>query len=237
MSFENAKNAIARSFGPGIVRGWFDAVLNPIIQSMRYQIGKLNTRDLSWQASTGTTDSLLPIKRLIPPSAEDTLEQFLNFFSDCKEKIYSYEEARQELEHACGQLQRALEDSLELRAIYDKACLDNSTGFDGNIISSVFTSYRNDIYHMGNLAQSIVNQVNELPADNPYAPVWIMYREQFIALLDLPEIKGKLQIIEQERRNVLQKVVELVKSFKNIREDLSIQHDVPYLPPEAIYHR
>lgn len=237
MSFENAKNATARSFGPGIVRGWFDAVLNPIIQSMRYQIGKLNTRDFAWQAISGTTDSLLPIKRLIPPSAEDTLEQFLNFFSDCKEKIYSYEEERQELEHACAQLQRALEDSPELRAIYDKACLDNSTGYDGNYISNVFSSYRNDIYHLGNLAQLIVNQANDLPADNPYAPVWMKYREQFTALLDLPEIKGKLQVIEQERRNVLQKVVELVRSFKNIREELSIQHDVPYLPPEAIYHR
>jgi hypothetical protein len=70
-----------------------------------------------------------------------------------------------------------------------------------------------------------------------YAPAWIKYRDQFINLLDLPEIKEKFLIVEMERRNVLQKVVELIKSFKNIREELSIQHDVPYLPPEAIYHR
>ena len=237
MTVDIAKNPTARSFGPGIVRGWFDAVLNPVIQSMRYQIGKLNTRDLGWQAVNGTADSILPIKRLIPPYAEDTLEQFLNFFSDCKEKIHSYEEARQELEHACAQLQHALETCPELKDIYDKACLDNSTGYDGNYIHSVFSSYRNDVYHLGNLAQCIVNQANDLPADNPYAPVWIKYREQFIDLLELPGIKGRLQAIEQERRDVLYKVVELVKSFKNIREDLSIQHDVPYLPPEAIYHR
>jgi hypothetical protein len=239
MAIENAQNATAksRSFGPGIVRGWFDAVLNPVIQSMRYEIGKLNSRDLAWQPVPGTTESILPIKRLIPPFAEDTLEQFLNFYSDCKEKIYSYDEARQELEHACTQLHRVLENSYELRAIYEKASLDSSPGFDGNSISSVFTSYRNDDYHLGNLAQFVVNQANELSPDNVYAPAWIKYRDQFINLLDLPEIKEKFLIVEMERRNVLQKVVELIKSFKNIREELSIQHDVPYLPPEAIYHR
>lgn len=237
MAIEMTQNATAKSksFGPGIVRGWFDAILNPVIQSMRYEIAKLNSRDLAWQAITGTTESILPIKRLIPPFAEDTLEQFLNFFSDCKAKIYSYEEARQELEHACAQLQHALENSHELRAVYDKAALDNSPGFDGNYISSVFTSYRSDVYHLGNLAQFIINQANELPADNSYAPAWNRYREQFLTTLDSPGIKGRALAVENERRNLLQKVVDLIKTFKNIREELSIQHDVPYLPPEAFY--
>jgi hypothetical protein len=237
MAIEMAKNTTARSFGPGIVRGWFDAVLNPVIQSMRYQIGKLNTRDLAWQAVTGTMDSILAIKRLIPPFAEDTLEQFLNFFPDCKEKIYSYEEARQELEHACAQLQRVIETTPELIEIYETASLDDTPGPDGNIISSVFSSYPDVNYHLSNLAQFLVNDAQEVPANNAYAPAWSKYRDQFINLLDLPEVKEKVLVVERERRNLLQKVVDLIKAFKAIREELSIKHDVPYLPPEAIYHR
>jgi hypothetical protein len=237
MAIDMAKNTTARSFGPGIVRGWFDAVLNPIIQSMRYQIAKLNTRDLAWQAVSGTIDSILPTKRLIPPFAEDTLEQFLNFFPDCKEKIYSYEETRQELEHACAQLQRVIETTEELRAIYETASLDDSPGPDGIFINSVFSSYTDDYFHLSNLAQLLVNEAQEPPANNAYTPVWYKYRGQFITLLDLTEVKEKVLVVERERRNLLQKVVELIKSFKAIREELSIKHDVPYLPPEAIYHR
>jgi len=222
------------AFGPGIVRGWFDAVLNPMIQALKYARMRLEERNWTWQVPPGHLESILPVKKMIQPLAEDTLEQFLDFHTDLKDEIEIYGHTRAQLEDACRSLQRAVEESEELKEIYQRAREDNSLTPQGITVNSAFSLGRNDQEHLESLAQYVVNQVEELPRFYVYSPVWNKYNDEFLALLGLPNIRQKAVPVEHLGQKLIKVVEKLMEELKETRNELSLEYDVPYVPTQII---
>jgi len=222
------------AFGPGIVRGWFDAVLNPMIQTLKYEQMRLEEGNWTWQVPPGHLESILPVKRMVQPLAEDTLEQFLNFHPDLKDEIEIYGSTRVQLEDACRSLQRAVEESGELLAIYQRAKEDNSITPQGITVNSAFGLGQKDQENLEALAQYVVNRSGELPRFFVYSPVWNKYRDEFLALLDLPNINQKAIPVEHMGQKLLKVIEELIEDLKETRNELSLKYDVPYVPTQMI---
>ncbi|MGH9937187.1 MAG: hypothetical protein ACREAM_13125, partial [Blastocatellia bacterium] len=213
------------AFGPGIVRGWFDAVLNPMIQTLKYEQMRLEEGNWTWQVPPGQLESILPIKKMIQPLAEDTLEQFLNFHPDLKEEIRIYEDTRAQLVVACMRLQRVIENSEELKAIYQRAKGDNSATSSGATISSLLSLPGTDDEHLEALAQCVVNRCGELPRFYIYSPVWNKYRDELLALLKIPHIEHEaLTGVDHLGKKLLRIVEGLIKILKEARDDLSLKY-------------
>jgi hypothetical protein len=220
--------------GERIVRGWFDTVINPLLQSLKWEQGRLEKKNWTWQVPPGHLESIRPIKDMISRLAEDNLEQFAKFYPVIKENMDFHDEERAQLLVACKKLQRVVEESEELEAIYQRAKSDDSMTPRGTPLNDVFGSYT-EREHLELLAQCVVNQWGELPSSNIYAPVWNKYQAEFLALLNLPAIKPQKELTERAGKKLLQTVQHLIALLKETREQLSLKYDVPYVTAATIY--
>ncbi len=220
--------------GGRIVRSWFDTVINPLLQALKWEEQRLEKKNWTWQAQPGYLESIQPIKNMIPPLAEDNLEQFTKFYPVIKENIDFHDQETANLFVACKNLQRAIEENAELQAIYQRAKADESKTLHGTPINSVFATGTED-YHLAILAQYIVNQSGELPFHHLYWPVWNKYRGELLALLDQPAIKPKKKLVEGAGEKLLKTVRHLLELLKEIREQLSLEYDEPYVTGTTVY--
>lgn len=220
--------------GGRIVRSWFDTVINPLLQALKWEEKRLEKKDWTWQAQPGHLESIRPIKDMVPPLAEDNLEHFIKFYPVIKENMDFHDQERVNLFVACKNLQRVIEESDELRAIYQRAKADDSKTQDGISINSAF-AINTEADHLAVLAQYIVNQSGGLPFHYVYWPVWNKYRDELLALLDHPAIKPKKKLVEGAGEKLLKTVRRLIELLKEAREQLSLEHDEPYVTRAAIY--
>jgi hypothetical protein len=105
---------------------------------------------------------------------------------------------------------------------------------DGTELNSLLGSYSDD-QNLAYFGQYVVNNQQELPAYYTYSPIWKKYGAEFLAVLEEREIVPKRRAVEKIGRNLATIAERLVELLKDIRDDLSIKHDVPYVTAEAVY--
>jgi hypothetical protein len=91
-------------FGPGIVRGWFDTVINPLLRSLRYELLLLEDNNWTWQVVPEGLESIRPVRQMVSPVAADNLDQFIKYHPIVKKTSDLHDEQRTRLLEACRTL-------------------------------------------------------------------------------------------------------------------------------------
>lgn len=227
-------NSVQGKIGSRIVRTWFDTVINPLLQALKAEQTRLEKQDWTWRQFADDFESIRPLKQMLSPLAEDNLEQFSKFYPAIKRTIQAHDKERLELRVASQKLQALLQQSGELKKIYEKVKQDTSEWRNGETINKVFLDGR-DESHLKFLAQYIINQEEYLPDYITHAPVWNKYQDEFLSLLTLPAMNRENEKITQISEKLRKTVARLIEQLKATREDLSLAYDEPYVTTATIY--
>jgi hypothetical protein len=225
--------------GAQIVRAWFDTVINPLLRALEIERSHLVKQDWTWQFRPGRFEVLQPIAAHLDV-VPDNLEQFLKFHSEVGNAVAEHDERVGVLLRRCSDLQGKLEENPELAELYQEVTsaeslarlrlnlLGVSDWSDENLISSFFGAYPKPD-HLALLAQYIINHTPELPNYYSTAPLWNMYRKEFLGILDQRSVKADEEMAAKAGNDLLETAHRLTDLLRNMRERLSLEYDVPYV--------
>jgi hypothetical protein len=219
-----------RKIGREIVRSWFDTVINPLLQGLGSERKLLAKQNWTWRFEQQRLLSISHIKSSIAFQALDNLDQFLNFgppaAQECKPLMDRHDGLVEYLTDACGALQGALRESAELTATYEKAKLDADLVQPGRDFSSLFGAYPPPL-HLDVLAEDIVNGTGLLPNYYTTAPLWNKYRDELLQTREAPGIRPHWETCRKGGAELEVTADRLIHLVKSIRQDLSVEHDLP----------
>jgi hypothetical protein len=219
-----------RKIGPNIVRSWFDTVINPLLQGLGSERGLLSRRNWTWRFEQECLISIAHVESFIAFEALDNLDQFLNLgptaAQECRPLIGQHNELVEHLTAACGALHRALTASAKLAALYENAKLDTELLQPGRDFNSLFGAYPTPL-HLNVLAEDIVNGAGILPNYFTTAPLWNKYRNDLLQIREAPGIHSHWENCCKAGANLQITVDQLVNRLKLIRQDLSLEYDLP----------
>jgi hypothetical protein len=212
--------------GERIVRAWFDTVINPLLQGLAWEQKRLSAKNWTWRYQTNDLESIRPCKQML--IAADNLEQFQGFYPAIAENVKSHDDHRAQLLVACQFLQKRLEESKELRALYEKTTASP-------VLDEIHASL-NDLFgptkpeeHISVLAEYIVNNTGVLPSYFTISPLWNRFREDFLAIAESASVNNQTRLTIRAGTKLLQVVNHLSDILKETREDLSLEYDMPYV--------
>lgn len=219
--------------GERIVRAWFDTVINPLLQKLKWEQTRLQAKNWTWRFQFKHLESIQPVRNMLPDQMLDNLEQFLNFHPAIREDIKFHDDQRTKLLVACQNLQQHLEESDDLRQLYSRFTSPDSLHELGTRLEDIFGSYKKPEEHISLIAEYIVNNTGELPSYYTTAPFWNKYRQNFLSLLDTPPINqhNRLTLPGEQLLKLSKRLAQLLRGS---REHLSIEYDMPYVTSSAI---
>ena len=214
--------------GPRIVRAWFDTVINPMLNALRAENTLLQKKDWTWQFYQTGLEMIKPVSQYIDADAVDNLEQMLYFYPSLKGKIENHDEARDRLFQACRDLHTTIVSRSDLEDIYRTVISQESLAKLGKRMEEMFGS-REPSDHINLLAEYIVNNTGEFPYYYTVSPLWNRYRERFLKVLGHPAVVPYTKKTTKAGEQLMRATEALVKGLKDVREELSLKHDVPYV--------
>jgi hypothetical protein len=238
MPAKNRTSVKERKVGPNIVRAWFDTVINPLLRGLASERNLLEKENWTWRFEQETLVSLVPVRSFIAFEALDNLEQFLHLVAlankECTPLMDRHDEQLGYLSDVCRELHRALVKSKELRDLYTRSSKDSAIPIQpGGNFNSLFGAYPQE-RHLDVLAEDIVNSTGLLPNYYSTAPLWNSYRKDFLVVRETPNIRQHWKASQEAGRRLSLTVNELAESLRDVREALSLQHDVPFVEASRV---
>ena len=219
--------------GERIVRAWFDTVINPLLQKLNWEQSRLQAKNWTWRFQFKHLESIQPIRALLPYELQDNLDQFLNFYPVIRESIGFHDDQRMKLLVACQNLQHHLQESEDLRRLYEGFTSENSLQELGTRLEDIFGAYKKREEHISVLAEHIVNNTGELPSYYTTASFWNKHRQDFLSLLDTGPINTHNRLAVRAGEQLLKLSNRLTQLLRKTRERLSIEYDMPYVTSPA----
>lgn len=217
-----------RNLGRHIVRAWFDTVLNPLLQALSVERECLEKKDWTWRFIPGGLEAIRPVRAHVDVDARDNLEQFLELNPAAKTLIRVHDLNVTALSDKCGRLQSRLEHSPELLSLYKRVTSPAALSRMGASLEQLFGAYPpND--HIGLLSQYILNNTGDLPTYYATAPLWNKHKAEFLALLGHRFVKVDAARTAKAGQILLKGVELLFRQLKDLRLELSLGYDVPYV--------
>ncbi len=214
--------------GERIVRAWFDTVINPLLHGLAWEEKRLSAKNWTWRHQLNQLESIRPCRDMVVAVAVDNLEQFVGRYPAVAENIKFHDDHRSQLLVACQLLQKRLEESEELRALYERVTAPS-------VLDEIHTSL-NELFgptnreeHIAVLAEYIVNNTGVLPTHYIVSSLWNKFREEFLAPAEGTPVNNQAKLTIRAGNKLLQVVNRLSDLLKETREDLSLEYDMPYV--------
>ena len=216
--------------GPGseLVRTWVTAVITPIIRMMEREQQLLDEQKLRWDDQWDRVEGIEAIRRSYGPSWRDRLEQFERFYPDIRKAIDEHDREAAALQERYQHLFQSIQDSPDLRALYEKAVSPESLVEMGVEMRDVFNFPENVAGHLKALAEHTINGEKHLTSIYTTRKLWERYGSEFRDLLSHPPLRGLVDEADVVAKRLLQVVEQLISRLKEVREDLSLRHNVSY---------
>lgn len=230
--------------GPNIVRAWFDTVINPLLHSLTFERVSLLSRSWTWQFRLAVPPPLpnhetqgyrfgSPMETIqyasnyLEASGQQNIRQVLSLYPKVRKAVTIHDNNVTVLAEWCYVLHKALKESPDLRALYDRFTSPEHLSPEigpGNI----FGAYpKSD--HLAVIAQYIVNNEGSLPAHFSTAVFWNPHRSDFMALLGKPEFQRPYQKTLEAGDVLLNTSIRLYNLLEVLRFTLSLEYDTPFV--------
>jgi hypothetical protein len=222
---ERPKKGLA-GIRPRIVRAWFDTVINPLINSLRAEGESLKIKDWTWRFRRGSLEMIKRIPEYLDASAVDNLDQLLGFYPAAKGKIDSHDKALENLCETCRSLHATIISKSDIASLYERVTSPQSLAQIGTEFNNLFAS-RDKSDHISLLAEYVVNNTGELPYYYTVSPLWNLHWREFLEILESPSIVAEARKTMKAGQRLLATNGVLIKNLKEMREQLSLENDVP----------
>lgn len=229
----SAQVRLAPRVGPRIVRAWFATVFNPLIPSLELEIGLLGKRNWTFSFAPPALDLIRPVMRYLRGQAHANLEQVLQLNAALAANTEAHDAAVESLLSSVNSLHGSL---VANRGFADlcNSLLAPETLLKMGIQDAreIFGAYP-PTDRLKLIAQYVVNATDELPAHYSTAKFWNPNRERFLESLTLPDVRERYAAAVQIAEHLSSVSATLLKQLKDLRLDLSLRHDVPYVEGRA----
>jgi len=204
---------------PGLVRAWFDTVLNPLIWSLRTEANLLDRGDFTLRTNVEDFGgkplfvSLVPVREHITTDARDNLDQFLTVYPEIKVTIDDHDQKLHVLYERVSAYYTALVELPELHEI-----LRPLPG--GDAIAPYVAEY-------------VVNNITQLPYFYANYGLYKTRGPEFLALRERDEVVPYWSSARTAQEEFRSAVDVLVTALTNLRGELSFALDVPIVESVA----
>ncbi|NOS80355.1 MAG: hypothetical protein HOP32_02085 [Nitrospira sp.] len=215
-----------RRVGHHIVRAWFDTVINPLLESFEQNQKLLIEKRWTWRFRPGYLEALQPARSYVEEEAWPNLEQFTDLYPNIRNKIKEHDGKVSVLQDTCGRLFKTVSASQELADLYRRVTSPQALSELGVSLQHLFGAFT-EPDHIAILSEYVVNNTGFLPSYYATSPLWNKHRGEFLAILDKPSIQGEFRKVLEAGEALAELMPRLICELKDVRSDLSLQHDVP----------
>ena len=213
--------------GPGIVRAWFDTVINPLLSWLKGEQELLAAKNWTWRFKPAGLEAIRPLSVYV--DARPNWEQFEQLHPAVAGVAEIHDRKVEALARECARLHRALVANAEYLDIFGRITSAESLRELGQDRQDVFGAYPESDWP-DLIAEYVVNSTRELPSYYTTARLWNRHREQLLALLGRPPLRGHRDAVMKMGEELRRTTTKLSLVLQDIRLDLSLTHDVPYVP-------
>ncbi len=213
--------------GRELVRTWIESVITPIIRTLEAEEKLLDKQRLRWEEQWNKVEGIGAIRDCLDPGWLDRLEQFERFYPDVRKLIDEHDREATTLQEQYRHLFQSIQGSPEVRKVYERAVSPESLAEMGTKMSDIFIT--EDVnQHLKYLGVHTINQAKRLSSDYKTQKLWEHYGCEFIDVLSNPPLKELAGKTEVTAGRLLQVAKQLISQLKEIRETLSLKHNVSY---------
>lgn len=223
------RDAASKVNEPGreVVRRWIESVITTVIRTVEGEQQILEGEGLRWEEQWNKVEGVVCIRDSLDPGWLDRLRQFEGFHPDVRELIDEHDREAEMLQEQYRRLFQSIQDSPEVRAVYERAISPGSLAEMGMKISEIFIT--EDVSHrLRYLAAHTINRVKRLSSDYKTEKLWEQYGSEFVGVLSHPPLKELAEESDATAGRLLQVAKQLISRLREIRETLSLKHNVPY---------
>jgi hypothetical protein len=203
----------------GIVRAWFDSVLNPLHDGLRNELRHLERGDLAWRFRERRSVVIQFYRELINPREEPNLDQFLEHEPDLSSELASYDVQVGTLNDCLNTYHAALLNDITFRELLDKYLAEAS---DPRLAPRAVRQELPDA-----LAEYVINNIRQLSDIYSTASFWNVHSKEFLACRNRPGLRTYREATEEAAVHLSKIVRLLVSHLRSRRSDLSYEYGVP----------
>ena len=200
-----------------------------MLNALEIERDLLERRDWTWHFRPAGLRSFAPVREYILAEAWDNLDQFLHFHPSVVPLVQQHDRGVKDLEGCCLACHGALVSSQALRDAYREIAAESPLVLGGSI-ENQFGAYSQVEDFLAILAEYIINNTGELPSYHVTSKLWNRYRDRLTSLRELPDIEPYCHATLDAGAELERSVNVLFTSLTDIRSDLSITYDVPFVP-------
>ncbi len=226
-------NLVGKRFGEKIVAAWFETVINPTLRALSLEQELLIKKNRTWQFMPGRLESIRSVSQMIPAGYAPNLEQFKKYHPVISDNITFHDDEVAQLFVACKNLERAILESGALEKVFASVTTDEALNDLGKSLGDLFVGAEQP-ERLGWIAQEIINGAGEIPNYFYHAPLWNKYRNEFMRILDHPQVSHAKTLTDRAGEKLLQTVNRLIELLTDTRDQLSLEYDVPPVPAASM---
>ncbi len=213
--------------GREVVRAWIETVITPVIRTLEGERHLLEGQKLRWEERWDKLEGVGGIRDSSDRGWLDRLEQFERFNPDVRGLIDEHDQGAATLQEQYLRLLLSVQEGPQLRAVYERAVSPESLTEMGTKMRDVFNT--EDVSrHLKHLAVYTINRIERLSPDYTTMKLWERYGGEFIDVLSHPPLRGLVAEADATAGRLLQVTKQLISRMREIREMLSLRHNVPY---------
>jgi hypothetical protein len=225
----SAQVQLAPRAGPRIVRAWFDTVFNPLIPSVELELGLLGKRNWTFSFAPLMLEFIRPVRRYLREEGEANLEQVLQLNVALTANIQTHDAAVESLLMSVSALHGTLAANREFVGLCNSLMAPErllKAGIED--VREIFGAYpASDRFKL--IAQHVVNNSGELHPHYSTAKFWNLNRDRLLQSLNLPNVRVHYESAVQVGEHLASVSKTLLNQLKDLRLELSLIHDVPYV--------
>jgi hypothetical protein len=216
------------------VRAWFDTVVNPLIDAIESEMRVIQNGNFTWRFRPAGFEYIRPIRQHLDPRFLANLEQLVTLYPDVDAFFRKHDECVESLLKGVQDLQGAITGNKEFRKLFEEAISAESLrGLDVTVPSQIFGAYPKEDW-IQVIAQYAINGSGELPFHYSTAKLWNAYRSRFIGMLHAPDFEDRYHLVLAQAGELTQLEAALLDRLKDLRLDLSLTHDQPFVTTEPV---
>lgn len=210
---------------------WIHDVINVFIDSLEMEIGLLQRGDTSWRFYNEQLERIRPMRAYLPRNAQHILRdlELARPDIDIGFALVSHDLLRASLEAAATAAAREILTKTDLRARVEAARERHLLKYPKDIPTGAFAADR----HADLVAEHLVNDVTELPANHADAVFWKEHGSEFTGATSTPAF----QELRRARQELLSYDQETVPWLKARGDLLRQQFDIPAAPAAVTGYR
>jgi len=212
---------------PRIVRVWFDALVNPLLDNLRVEYERVKERTWVWRWRHHIVSAAFPLGYFLYWNGCNDPEQFFQTDSRFHPAITRYMASIRELIDTCASLHEAISSDDHFKAVYRTATSSTSLHRLGMTAKAVFGGYPKE-KRPGLIVEHIINRTPSTAAAPLSDQFWSVWHDEFLQVLDTEDLRPHVVRMNAAGERMLDAIAHLIEILEEVRSRLSVKYGVPY---------